>query len=187
MEKPYSGRTTVNERTQSLEIIIPAKRNWGTLIFISFWLIGWLLGFLFVLASLLGLFESDNEGGFSYFFRLFWIVGWAIGGVFAIKYWWWMLNGQEVIKIQNNRLTHHKQGALFLKPKEYGLRDVKDIRLGFNVPKTDMKEIISNAWNHNSKGSCICFDYGMKTINMAHEIDEAEIKVLLEKIKMKMN
>ncbi len=81
MEKPYSGRTTVNERTQSLEIIIPAKRNWGTLIFISFWLIGWLLGFLFVLASLLGLFESDNEGGFSYFFRLFWIVGWGMRGI----------------------------------------------------------------------------------------------------------
>ena len=51
METPYAGRATINDIYNGVEITIPAKRNPFIIIFLSFWLCGWLMGEIFALTS----------------------------------------------------------------------------------------------------------------------------------------
>jgi hypothetical protein len=43
VEKPELGKATVNKRGNTLEIIIPSKRNWFVIIFLCVWMRGWIM------------------------------------------------------------------------------------------------------------------------------------------------
>ncbi|MDH7459799.1 hypothetical protein QEG73_00875 [Chitinophagaceae bacterium 26-R-25] len=180
MEKPYKGRATIQDNFTDLQITIPAKRNWFTIIFLAVWLGGWLTGEIFALVMVTGLFGKNPAG----FFILFWLVGWTVGGFFAFRTFIWNVMGKEIITVGQGQLMVAKKGAFFFKPKDYDLNEVKNIRVkddtsGFDGLFSGQR---SEFWLFNN-GGVIRFDYGLQTIKIAGGIDEAEAKFIISKLK----
>ena len=94
---PGLMRSTVKSVPEGMEITIPVKRNWFILLFLSFWLCGWLFGEIFVPTQFL------HAGTTVGLFMLAWLGMWTIFGLFAIYAWLWQLNGKEIITITSHR------------------------------------------------------------------------------------
>ncbi len=78
--EPAKPRALINDTGSGLQIVIPAKRNWGQSGFLGFWLAAWTVG-----------------GGFAWFtlfhkktpipgrvFLAVWLCGWLFGELAAI-------------------------------------------------------------------------------------------------------
>ncbi|MFL5739909.1 MAG: hypothetical protein ACJ75B_06805, partial [Flavisolibacter sp.] len=117
------------------------------------------------------------------FFVLFWLIGWTVGGFFALRTFLWILHGKEIITVGSNSLQIDKKGLLLFKPKEYDLREVKNIRvqednIGFNGIFGRRNDF--SAFN---SGGTIRFDYGLQTVKFAGGMDEAEARFIIDKLK----
>lgn len=184
MEKPYEGRATITDNYGTVDVVIPVKRQLFVTLFLGFWLCGWLVGEVFVLTMLLGGFSLGGDGMFVSLFMAVWLTGWTVGGLFALRAFFWLLLGKEIITIGQGRMTINKKGLLFKKPKTYDMNDVKGMRveapasLGYNYGSR-------NSLNNTFAGGTIRFDYGMKTVKFAGGIDEAEAKHIVKELKRK--
>ncbi|OYU95212.1 MAG: hypothetical protein CFE21_12980 [Bacteroidetes bacterium B1(2017)] len=182
MEKPYSGAATINESFEGFEIIIPTKKNWFVILFLGFWLCGWVFGEVFALTMLTGLLFGKME--FANLFMLVWLGGWTVGGFFAIKTFLWNLKGKEIITIGMGQLKIEKKGLLLAKPKTYDLIESKNFRAQEDNNGTDgIWGMQRNSFAAFNSGGTIRFDYGLKTIKFAGGIDEAEANYIIEKLK----
>ena len=180
MEIPYKGRTTIQDNVTDIQIIIPAKRNWFIIIFIGAWLGGWLMGELFALGAVTGLFSGRSPAGF---FILFWLVAWTVGGFFAFRTFLWNLKGREIVTVGQGRLAIDKKGALLSKPKEYDLNEVKNLRVQDDDPSYGMFGGRRNNFGAFGLGGTIRFDYGLQTVKFANGVDEAEARFIINKLK----
>lgn len=184
METPYSGQAILNDTLNGLEIIIPAKRNWFLIIFLGAWLGGWTIGESFAIGTLIGF--SDYDLGFANLFMLFWLCGWTVAGFFVVKTLVWYLAGKEIITFGQGQFSIAKQGLLLSKPKIYDLKYVKKLRA-----KKDTNFYYSfwgvrnNLGAMNPSNGTLQFDYGMKTVKFANDIDEAEAYYIIDKLKGK--
>jgi hypothetical protein len=178
MEVPSKGRTIAEQDLHDLRLTIPARKNWFILIFLTVWLGGWLIGEFFAIGTLF----TNGSDGIS-LFLLFWLAGWSIGGIFAFQILVWNLRGKEIITIGSGRLSIAKKGTIFGKEKVYDLREVKRLRVqdDASVFNTVFGQRRNTLGPFNS-GGMLRFDYGMKTIRFAADIDEAEAEALLSKL-----
>lgn len=183
MERPYKGRAIITDHYGNIDVVIPAKRQILVMLFLGFWLCGWLVGEGFALGALLGL---TSFGGGEIFVSLFlavWLIGWTLGGLFVMRIFFWMLLGKEVITLGQGRLTINKKGLLFSKPKTYDINEVKGLRVqetatigGYTT--TSRRSVLMN-------NGTIQFDYGMKTIKFGNGLEVAEGKHILLELKRK--
>ncbi len=179
-EKPYQGRAIVVDTFQGLEITIPTKKNVLLILFLSFWLCGWLMGETFAIGAVGGLWRSLNFAGL---FILIWLCGWTIGGFFAIRTLIWNVIGKEILHFEQGQLTVQKQGAIFFKPSTYDLSEAKNFRVqedkyGYGgARRTGLAPLYD--------GGTIRFNYGLKTLKIAGGVDEAEAEFILTKLKSK--
>lgn len=178
MERPYKGRAIIHDNFTEMQIVIPAKKNWFVTIFLGAWLCGWLMGELFALGAVTGVL-GGNFGGF---FILFWLILWTIGGFFAFRSFLWNLIGKEIITVGQGQLTIDRKGILFFKPRVYDLNEVKNIRAQDSISYGGLGRGSNNFGTFNLKHT-LRFDYGLKTIEFAGDIDEAEAKFILDKLK----
>jgi len=181
MELPYHGRAVINEYYNSVEIAIPARRNWFIVVFLSFWLCGWAVAEFFTAGQLLSVSKAGGAG-----FLLLWICAWTVGGFFAIRTWWWNVAGKEIINAGQGVLTIERKGALFVKTKTYDLHEAKNFRAqeessGFGQ---FAKRNRNNVWKLDNIGT-IRFDYGMRTVKFGAALDEAEAFYILQKLRDK--
>ena len=184
MEKPYRGRAHVHDSSDKLTIEIPAKRNWFGILFLPVWLIGWLMGFLAVIAVLVGVIGNEDGTGAPPLFLLFWLVAWTAGGLFALRTLVWMLVGKEVITFDQDVLTVEKKNMLFSGSKVYAISEIENLATDpgnpFNNLPFPMKGMNMGSFG---KFGVLKFDYGMKTVKMAGDLDEAEGRHLLKIIR----
>jgi hypothetical protein len=180
MEQTYNGRAIINDTLGGIEIIIPSKKNWFVIIFLCFWLGGWSMGEIFAITTVIGSIQNPNFGGL---FILFWLGGWTVGGYFALSAVLWNLNGKELITFQHGVIELQKKGVLFFKPKSFNLKDAKAFRVQ-EIQDGGWSNQRNDAFPFNSNG-LIRFDYGFKTIKFAANIDEAEAKYILKRLKEK--
>jgi hypothetical protein len=179
MEKPYQGHATIHDSFTEVQIIVPARKNWFVIIFLSAWLCGWFIGEIFVLNAII----AGSAGSSGGIFLLVWLVAWTVGGFLAIKSWLWIIKGKEIITVGQGQLSIDRKGALFFKPRVYDLNEVKNIRIQDDRPAfSGFAEKRSDNSMFNSTG-IIRFDYGLRTIKFANGIDEAEAKYILDKLK----
>jgi len=184
MELPHQGRTTIIEDFDGVELITPARKNTALIAFLSLWLCGWLFGEVMVSYSLI----TGNLLGAPDKFMLVWICGWTVGGAIAIRVFWWMIFGKEIVKAGQGTITITKKGAFFIKPKTYDIREAKNFRIQYTSNGD------GNLWGDNrAKGNAlkiadagtIRFDYGMETIKFAEDVNETEAAYLLKKLRDK--
>lgn len=178
IEKPSAGRSIISQNFQCLTIEIPAKKNWFAIVFISIWMLGWLAGEVFVFVAV---FTSDQPL-LANAFLLFWLIGWTVGGVMAFLMLAWQLGGKEIISLENNLLKIEKSIEGIGRKKFYDIHTIKNLSI---QPTQDLgfwgKSYSINM--PNIKNGKIKFDYGMKTIKFADEIDEAEARMIMNKLK----
>ena len=99
---PSSG-PRIQELGDTLVVTFRARRSWGELLFLAFWLTFWTLGGI---AAFFGLARADWGGRV---FLLFWLCGWAFGEVFAATQIAWQLAGRDVLTLTTNELEARKQ------------------------------------------------------------------------------
>jgi len=182
METPYTGRAIINELYNGVDIIVPAKKNWFIVVFLSFWICGWLVGEISVIREVTGVSGDGSSNGF----LSFWLCGWTIGGIMAIRTWWWNVAGKEIINISQGVLSIDKKGAIFKKIKSYNLNEAKNFRV-YEEPGIDndfSRRSSGSLWNLASSGT-IKFDYGMETVKFGDKLYQAEGEYILERLRNK--
>ncbi|PJZ75311.1 hypothetical protein [Leptospira neocaledonica] len=174
IEKIGMRRSKIEYLGDRIQITIPSRKNWLSIILQTFWLGGWLFGEIMVPAFLfVGPILSLEK-----LFMLLWLAIWTIGGGYVIYNIFWSLVGKEIITFSYDRLKIEKKIFQINFVKVYSMMDASDFRISTSSP--------SNAWYYRNYPpyltGLISFDYGMKTIKFATEIDEAEAKYLLEEM-----
>ena len=193
--QPPKERHTLQDDGTSLHITIPSIKNFFTIIFLGFWLVGWAFGETMaggkILASLRTFFIHQpveinstltNELSGMNLFMLVWLILWTAGGLFALYTFFWQLAGEEIIEISFNSIGIQKAILSLGRLKEYSAAHIKDLRVSHSAMAFDLHGWSSAASFWGMAGGFIAFDYGAKTIRFGAGVDEAEAKQILEKV-----
>ena len=119
-------------------------------------------------------------------FMVFWLAGWTVGGIFALTAFSWLLIGKEIIIIEFGTISIGKHISSLNRTKKYDVKSVKNVEI--NTMHTN--DFFSRSYTQSFfglKGGAIKFDYGMKTIYFGSGIDQAEARMIIEKIKTNTN
>lgn len=179
-EKPYAGRSVIYRDGDTIEITVPSKKNWFTMIFLGAWLGGWVMGESSAIGQLL---NEDAQLGVSSFLT-FWLVGWTVGGLVAILIFLWFIGGKEIITVDNGVLELGKQIFGLGPIKRYNITDIKLMAVS---PTLEKDKWGNSRGRYLIKTGLIEFDYGLKTIKFGSEFDLAEARILVETFKQNKN
>jgi hypothetical protein len=164
---------------------IPAPRRRLTLLLLTAWLAGWLLGEGFVVRALLGagspdlpLFRWVPES--PDLFLLVWGAGWTIGGVLVLVIWLWLLAGRERLILKPGVLVHRYEIQRIGFSRKYDLGKLRNLRVS---PEPSLQSSGQGRWYVELVGGVVAFDYGEKTIRFGASLDEAEGQMIVGHIK----
>jgi len=178
MEQLPNSRVSIEETLEALTIRIPAQKQWLAIGFIAIWLVMSINAMRIILPIHPGM--DIKSLIFEDWFMLLWIAGMVFALVNVFVYLGWFFAGQEIITVTNDgQLTIDKKPAPFIRKKQYDLRHAEFIRIRPQDP-SDKKQNVKLFTAFYSNIGIIHFDYGMKTIRLGAEIDEAEARQLLE-------
>ncbi len=183
--KPPVARSTASESPDGLLIIIPAKKNWFLMLFLGFWLMGWLFGEVAVLHQVIrgqsSHWATANQNGpiGLNVFLFGWLGLWTVGGGLAIITWLWNLVGVEKILIGPLTLMMKREVLGIGPTREYELASVNNLRINMGLSNSRFQMSPLQLLN----GGTIAFDYGAKTFHFGVGLDEAEAGQILARIR----
>lgn len=175
--QPALMRSTVTPEPNGIKVVIPAKRNWFILLFLTFWLCGWVVGEFSVP---LVLFKQNTPAG-AKLFSLAWLGGWTVGGGFAIYTWLWQLKGAEIITFTPSGLLKKRSIFGYGRQQEYSIQHINNLRVatqGYNP-----FDFSSGGQFWGISGGTIAFDYGAKTYRFGAGLDESEANQIVKQMK----
>ena len=111
----------LQELGDNLVATFRARRSWGELLFLGFWLTFWTFGGI---AALFALARADWGGRV---FLLFWLCGWAVGEALAASLIAWQLAGREVLTLTPNELEARKQVGRFASRQRLHVLSIDDV------------------------------------------------------------
>lgn len=170
-------RSQVDSIPGGLEIRIPTRRNVFVILFIGFWLCGWVLGETSAVGELLHPAANHRESG--NLFLLVWLGGWTIGGAWAICFLLWSLAGLERIRVESDTLSVRREAFGIGIGKQYELDSVRDLR-AVDLPAPQGP--FGGRWGYGLAAGPIVFDYGATSVRFGAGIDTAEAKHLVSKL-----
>ena len=179
MEHPLSfeplakPRFHVEFRHGAETVVIPAKRNWFTMIFLAVWLAGWSAGGVAAFSQAL----SGNDVGF----LTIWLLFWFLGMVFALSWLGWQVSGREMLSVRNMGLVYRWEFLGMGREKNYELALVKNIAVGTTPFPYGMMQISVPPFFPMFFGS-VKWNYGAKTIYAASGLTEAEGAMVVERL-----
>jgi hypothetical protein len=175
--KPPGPRHRVIEEADGIAIRIPSRRNVFILAFLTLWLCGWAVG---EVSAPVAFFSGAKKDPGTAAFMLFWLCGWTIGGAVAFSVWLWQFKGCEVIAISPAGLSIRHEVIGYGRTKSYDPSEIRDLRV---APPTYNPFDFRSSWAFwGVGGGSIAFDYGFKTFRFAAGVDEAEARVILQRI-----
>ena len=174
---PVPGRRSTTEDTPSgLQITIPTKKNWFLILFMGFWLGGWLFGGVSAPAAII----SEGIPSAAAMFIIFWLGGWIVGGCLVAYVWLWSLVGKEVIIVGNQHLTIKRDVLGFGRVKRYESSSISNVRL--SPEHLTMWDVRSNLRFWGIGGGNAAFDYGSSTIRIGNGVDESEASTIVDEV-----
>jgi hypothetical protein len=192
--QPPTEHHSFYEIGSSVKVIIPSRKNYFSLFFLGFWLVGWAFGEIMVggifLAGVVGFFFKSPEllriGGAGLsgggLFMLAWLSIWTVGGGFALYTFFWQLAGKEIIEISYDSIKIQRAIFGFGRTKEYLAAYIKDFRVS-PMPADNTMFGWSRASSFRGiSGGPLTFDYGSQKFRFGAGADEAEAKQILEKV-----
>jgi len=175
--EPESPRFVLETTASGLRAAVPARRNWFVLLFMCAWLVGWAFGEVSVIGELLSPSEKTPK-----LFLLAWLAGWTVGGLFAVGTVLWQLAGKEIISVSASTLEHRIEAFGIGRSRMYKLAEVKNLRATDYSANPFTNQ---SAWFPPVVGSGfgpVAFDYGARTFRLAPALEEAEAKLLVERL-----
>jgi hypothetical protein len=163
---------------EGLEITIPAPRNVFALVFLGLWLVGWILGELSAIARIASFQDLASQMSL-----LVWVVSWTIGGAFVACLWLWMLVGKERIILGASTLRIAREVLGFRVTRVYELSKVRKLRVSAERAAPQGLDAGLRLWGLT--GGLVVFDYGQKIIRFGASIDDAEARVIVERMKQR--
>src|SRR5262249_20464891 len=106
-------RASVEQLADGLQYRIPAKKDFGTLIFLPFWLIAWGFGEVMAARALI------HDDGPPQLFLGAWLAMWTFGGFTAIYTWLSQMIGKELITLTTSTLNVKRDVTGFEPTREY--------------------------------------------------------------------
>ena len=178
------ARATMSESPDGLVITIPAQKNWFQILFLGFWMIGWLFGEVTAVSQLIRSHSSHwahikGSGPIGVnLFMMIWLAGWTVGGGFALIAWLWNLVGAERVQLGPWTLTTTRQVLGIGPTRDYKLGSVSNLRINMGLSNASFRASPFQMMN----GGTIAFDYGAKTFYFGVGIDEAEAQQIVERL-----
>lgn len=172
------ARATITGGPEGLEIIIPARRHVLVLLFLGVWLVGWLMGEMTVGAQL---FSRRPNGPAA--ILLIWLIFWTLGGGFAAYLWLWMLVGKERILIGTSMLQMKRDVLGLGRTRRYELYKIRNLRVA--LPPSGPRDAGVALRFAGLVGGLIAFEHEGKTIRFGAAVDEAEARMIVERMKQR--
>jgi hypothetical protein len=163
----------VIDRSGTVETIrIKARRQVFALLFLPVWLMGWTVGGVAAINQVVHEFNL---------FVCVWLCGWAVGWVFAAGTFVWMLIGAETVRVVGKDLEVGVEIGPWMRRKLYQGAQIKDLRA---APANSLSNFqMSGPFMRQMQGGAVQFTYGARTVRLAAGLDEAEGRLIVERLK----
>src|ERR1700719_1961236 len=176
------ARAAVTETPTGLRISIPASRNWFVVLFVGFWMCGWLFGECAVIKTLI-----TGKAGSANLFLVGWLGAWTVGGGYAGYYWLWNVLGKELIVLGEPSLAIRSDVLGFGRVREFDLAEVRDLRVDSASSGLAKLGWGSSGQMPGASAGTIAFDYGAKTFHFGSGLDESEARQLIARLNTRYN
>lgn len=179
--EPQVARFTFESRQGVSEAVVPARRNWFVLLFLSAWMVGWAFGEVSAIQQLM-----SPTAKTPYLFLFAWLTGWTVGGAFALAAVLWQLGGREVLSLDTTTLAHRVEAFGIGRSRRYKLSEVKNLRATEYSANPFTNQAAMMPPLAGSGYGPVAFDYGARTFRIAAALEEAEAKALVAKLAVHM-
>jgi hypothetical protein len=159
-------------------VVIPARKRWFAILFLSFWLVGWAFGEVTVTRQLM------IGTAAPILFLLAWLAFWTVGGAFAFATVAWSLAGREVVSLESGTFAIRREVLGVGRTWEYNAADVRNLRI--STAGFDPFSLESSLRFWGISGGPIAFDYGARTLRFGSGIDEAEAASIVSEVHGRM-
>lgn len=158
------------------ELHINARRKWGSIIFLPFWLAGWTYGGIMAMKWILYPGPSTSRA-----FISIWLVGWALGEGWAIYQWFWTAFGKEIVQIREGNLTIKRNILGRGRMRIFPIGTVSNLRASGLFPS-------SSYWENylaplKLGGGMIGFDSQGQTHRFGIQLTESEAQNVVQELK----
>ena len=189
--KPPFPRHTVRRLEESVEIVLPTKKQFFRIAWFGLWFLVWaymtgsvIYILTFIAIAIFGSPQNGADASAEYgililpavfvLLILFALLG--MGG-FGIYQFLWQLVGKEVVNINNQNMSVSRQVFKWNRTAVYSVKDIQDLRVSILVQS--FFGVVRSVQRFTGKNGIIAFDYGAKTFRFGIEIDEAEAKQIV--------
>lgn len=162
------ARHSIESVPGGMAVVIPAKRRWFVMIFLSVWLTGWTIGGASAIAELM------RSGGQNAFLAV-WLVGWLFGELFALATLAWQIRGSQRVAFTGDSVEVRMEALGLGFSRHYDPRKIQRLR----VLESSMFGRMQDPYGFSGT---IAFDYGYKTIRFGPGLEAAEARMIVEKI-----
>ena len=170
---PLDTRSKISDTNDGLIITIPSKSQWFATIFMIFWMGSWAVGGTTAIQSLF-------VDGQIQPFLLFWLGAWTVGGAAVFVGVAWAIAGSEIIRVSAATLAVSHQVLGIGITKDYDISHIERVRVSpSEQADTEPRGLVGMLGQGAGK---IAFDYGAATVRFGADIDEAEARLILDRI-----
>jgi hypothetical protein len=150
------------QETGDLTVSFRRRRSWGTIVFLSVWLLLWTGGGLSAISGLSRATAGEEA------FLLVWLCGWTLGECAAIAIVAWQLRGRESLTVTENDLEVRQGFGRFSLTKRYETALVRDVAPA-HVPHDDEK---------SRSDFCLRVSYGDDHVHIGQRMSQREAEYL---------
>lgn len=177
--QPSRNRLRVRREIGGLTIVIAARRHWGLVLFLGFWLCGWLMGETFALKMLV----SGRAGLVGSLFLLVWLAMWTLGGVAAWVAFLGALTGEETIVLGPDAVSIRRSVLGVGRTRLVATRTLRNLR---TTQATVGWVRASGKRGHLERGR-IAVDADGETVRFGADLDEREAEYLISVIRSEID
>lgn len=165
----------VQESVQSIEIISPSPRSHTYLAGCTLWIIGWLYCESFFITQIM----SPPAGAGTYYMYMIPVaLLWSAAGIWVLSSLIWMLNGKEILILENKKLTYIRKSIFNRKERIFLFTDLKRIRVN-RTRKISTWGTRNLLWANKYSGA-IQFESGYRTYTIFNALTADEADILLQ-------
>jgi hypothetical protein len=167
-----ADRARVDDTIDAIEVSIPVKKDWPKVVFITIWLVGWVIGGVYAIRRLLNGSDAHAEG-----FLVCWLIAWAAGCVFGSARWLWNVAGIERARFRNDSVLIRREVFGIGITREYDAGSVGKLRLTEDFHKGSYPRR-----DPGVRDARISFDYEETEVRFGLRLDRGEAARIILKI-----
>ncbi|MCX7984929.1 MAG: hypothetical protein N3A63_08520 [Bacteroidetes bacterium] len=154
--------------TEGPEFIIQIQKQWYTIVFMIFWLIGWGIAEYTVLKMAASNKDSEHYG------LVVWLILWTLAGGVALVIVLWLLFGTEHIVLHPTDITIYHKLFFFKRSHTYDIASIRNLRVEQSINAE------SPSFYTSRQLQPIAFEYQGKTYRFGNGISSTDASEIVE-------